>query len=432
MNKPRGLLCTRTRGSKSWCKARGLHYDIAAGSSKTAVAIDGVAGAEQATMLTASRVEAAGAAGAPLEPDLPPSLAQPHANAHASVLAPTPAPAPAAPGPASAESQHPHAQPSVGCVYDIVPDELSHPSLGTFGRLDKDTTGLFLLGTDGGLQTMLLHPESKLPKKYLATLSKRQPLCPDAVAMCAAGICLKDGTVCKPATLEILQYFHNAADPNERGETVLAGGLAAVDGDTDKPGPEQGGPDEGCRAEERGHERAAKVADDAAPDAPSVPALLVPVPMVVRLTIVEGQYHQVKRMIGACGGYVVQLHREAIGPLVLDTHALPEGHVRLLTHAELLALKDALPPRVRTVAVDAHSSTTSRRQQHSVASTGTGDGDGDGVAGAGGRIRGGKLGDYSRDRRAYKQAVAAAAVASASVGAAGGKKMEKTLATKVV
>lgn len=79
MNKPRGLLCTRARGSKSWCKARGLsvsNYSADGGST----------------------------AAAPLKPELPPSL-------------------------------------EASCVYDIVPDGMNHPSLGTFGRLDKDTTG---------------------------------------------------------------------------------------------------------------------------------------------------------------------------------------------------------------------------------------------------------------------------------------------------
>ena len=30
------------------------------------------------------------------------------------------------------------------------------------GRLDIDTTGLLICGTDGGLQTLLTHPASKL------------------------------------------------------------------------------------------------------------------------------------------------------------------------------------------------------------------------------------------------------------------------------
>ncbi len=36
------------------------------------------------------------------------------------------------------------------------------------------------------------------------------------------------------------------------------------------------------------------------------------------LSITEGRYHQVKRMLAALGHQVVRLHREAIGPLELD------------------------------------------------------------------------------------------------------------------
>ncbi len=54
----------------------------------------------------------------------------------------------------------------------------------------------------------------------------------------------------------------------------------------------------------------------------------------VRLTIAEGKYHQVKRMLAAVGNHVLWLHRERIGTLELDP-ALPEGGVRPLTHEEI-------------------------------------------------------------------------------------------------
>jgi 16S rRNA pseudouridine516 synthase len=38
----------------------------------------------------------------------------------------------------------------------------------------------------------------------------------------------------------------------------------------------------------------------------------------VRLTIHEGRYHQVKRMFAAVGNHVTALHRERVGPFVLD------------------------------------------------------------------------------------------------------------------
>jgi 16S rRNA pseudouridine516 synthase len=52
------------------------------------------------------------------------------------------------------------------------------------------------------------------------------------------------------------------------------------------------------------------------------------------LSIQEGRYHQVKRMLAALGQRVVGLHREAIGPLELDVR-LPEGAYRALSEEEV-------------------------------------------------------------------------------------------------
>lgn len=53
-----------------------------------------------------------------------------------------------------------------------------------------------------------------------------------------------------------------------------------------------------------------------------------------RLSIVEGRYHQVKRMFGFFDNKVVALHRESMGPLVLDP-ALAPGQYRALTAEEI-------------------------------------------------------------------------------------------------
>lgn len=52
------------------------------------------------------------------------------------------------------------------------------------------------------------------------------------------------------------------------------------------------------------------------------------------LTIQEGRYHQVKRMFHAVGNQVLSLHRESIGPLILNEQ-LTEGNFRHLTAAEI-------------------------------------------------------------------------------------------------
>ena len=54
----------------------------------------------------------------------------------------------------------------------------------------------------------------------------------------------------------------------------------------------------------------------------------------VHLTLTEGKYHQVKRMLAAVGNRVEALHRVQIGGLKLDA-ALAEGHWRWLGAADL-------------------------------------------------------------------------------------------------
>ena len=58
----------------------------------------------------------------------------------------------------------------------------------------------------------------------------------------------------------------------------------------------------------------------------------------VRVTLREGKYHQVKRMVAAVGATVVRLRRVKLGGLVLDP-ALPAGAFRELTERELEQLQ---------------------------------------------------------------------------------------------
>ena len=147
-------------------------------------------------------------------------------------------------------------------LWDLVPSEEAHATLGCWGRLDADTSGLILMGTDGGLQSLLMHPTCGCEKSYLASLriDGALRLRPTATDEFASGVQLADGYTCRPARLEVVD---SVADPD--------------------------GAD-------------------------------VPFPSRVRITLVEGQYHQVKRMLGACGAAVCALHRERIGALSLDDY----------------------------------------------------------------------------------------------------------------
>jgi len=59
---------------------------------------------------------------------------------------------------------------------------------------------------------------------------------------------------------------------------------------------------------------------------------------LVEITLAEGKFHQVKRMVAACGKEVTDLQRLTMGPLHLDP-ALALGEWRRLTEKEILSLE---------------------------------------------------------------------------------------------
>lgn len=133
------------------------------------------------------------------------------------------------------------------------------------GRLDKDTSGILILTTDGELAHRLLSPKRHVDKTYEAEVDGT-PTQADIEAF-ARGVPLKDFTAL-PAELTII----------------------------------------GERA--------------------------------VRVTVREGKYHQIKRMLGARGLPVASLKRLSFGPLPLDPN-LASGACRELTSEEVAALYDA-------------------------------------------------------------------------------------------
>jgi 16S rRNA pseudouridine516 synthase len=58
----------------------------------------------------------------------------------------------------------------------------------------------------------------------------------------------------------------------------------------------------------------------------------------MKLTITEGRFHQVKRMVQAVGGEVAYLKRLSMGTLLLDEN-LQKGQYRSLTEQEIIDLK---------------------------------------------------------------------------------------------
>lgn len=87
-------------------------------------------------------------------------------------------------------------------VMDLLPQHLQSDQLYAIGRLDRDTTGLLLLTNNGPLGFQLLHPQYHVDKAYQVEVNGL--LSSDHVQTFKDGIVFLDGTVCKPAQLEIL------------------------------------------------------------------------------------------------------------------------------------------------------------------------------------------------------------------------------------
>ena len=87
-------------------------------------------------------------------------------------------------------------------VMDLLPPDIQSDKLYAVGRLDRDTTGLLLVTDNGPLGFQLLHPQYHVDKTYQVEVNGL--LTPDHIQVFQTGIVFLDGTVCKPAKLEIL------------------------------------------------------------------------------------------------------------------------------------------------------------------------------------------------------------------------------------
>ena len=87
-------------------------------------------------------------------------------------------------------------------VMDLLPPDIQSDKLYAVGRLDRDTTGLLLVTDNGPLGFQLLHPQYHVDKTYQVEVNGL--LTPAHIQTFQKGIVFLDGTVCKPARLEIL------------------------------------------------------------------------------------------------------------------------------------------------------------------------------------------------------------------------------------
>ena len=149
-------------------------------------------------------------------------------------------------------------------VMELLPENMKHLDLKPVGRLDKATEGLLLFTNDGDLLHRLISPKKEVPKIYYARHEGTATA--EDVAAFAAGLTLRDGTVCLSAKLE----------PLGAGESLV--------------------------------------------------------------TVCEGKYHQVRRMMASRNMTVLYLERRQEGNLTLGD--LPRGQVRELTEEEIANLEE--------------------------------------------------------------------------------------------
>ena len=149
-------------------------------------------------------------------------------------------------------------------VMELLPKEYAHQELKPVGRLDKATEGLLLFTNDGDRLHRLISPKKEVPKIYYA---RHEGTAGEAdIEAFAAGLTLRDGTLCLSAKLE----------PLGPGESLI--------------------------------------------------------------TVCEGKYHQVRRMMASRQMTVLYLERRSEGGLTLGD--LERGAVRELTAEEIQFLEE--------------------------------------------------------------------------------------------
>ena len=88
-------------------------------------------------------------------------------------------------------------------VLDLIAPEDQYPLPSPAGRLDKDTSGLLLLTSDGALCHRIISPKKEVYKTYL--VETEGPLLPADIQTLREGLVLSSGEAFLPAYLTILE-----------------------------------------------------------------------------------------------------------------------------------------------------------------------------------------------------------------------------------
>lgn len=198
-----------------------------------------------------------------------------------------------------------------GSIARSTEDELVRKDLFPVGRLDKDTEGLLIITNDGPLAHQLLVPKHHIDKTYYAIVTGT--ITEDDQRAFTRGIRYDEKLTALPTTLRVLSTGKTVADlRHELGFTATSERLLR----TRLAGPAF-----------IGAEEPADITDDT----------LV---SEVEITIQEGKFHQIKKMVKALPGgkEILYLRRITMGALRLDPNLAP-GEFRKLSEDEIKILK---------------------------------------------------------------------------------------------
>ena len=214
---------------------------------------------------------------------------------------------------ASAADHHAAGGHDDGSIARSTEDALVRKDLFPVGRLDKDTEGLLIITNDGPLAHQLLVPKHHIDKTYYAIVTGT--ITEDDQRAFTRGIRYDEKLTALPATLRVLSTGKTVAELRRAlGFTATSERLLR----TRLAGPAFVGAEE-----------PADITDDT----------LV---SEVEITIQEGKFHQIKKMVKALPGgkEILYLRRITMGALRLDP-ALAPGEFRKLSEDEIKILKDA-------------------------------------------------------------------------------------------
>lgn len=237
-----------------------------------------------------------------------------------------------------------------GSIARSTEDELVRKDLFPVGRLDKDTEGLLIITNDGPLAHQLLVPKHHIDKTYYAIVTGT--ITEDDQRAFTRGIRYDEKLTALPATLRVLSTGKTVADlrcelgfPENVSAFVPSDAVNAVDGqpaftrsDASRMLAEMRITDPTARLLRT---RLAGPAFIGAED----PADITDDTLVseVEITIQEGKFHQIKKMVKALPGgkEILYLRRITMGALRLDP-ALAPGEFRKLRQEEIKILKDSV------------------------------------------------------------------------------------------